>query len=78
MISNWSIFDFTIQWLWVGVIVVLAVIYIVGATRRSIKRSKNNSVPECSGCILLDKCEKSSAGHCKDGDSSSSNSECRL
>lgn len=77
MISNWTLFDFTIQWLWVGVIVVLAIIYIVGAVRRFIKRPNNGSMPGCSGCALSDKCEKNSASCCDDG-GTSDNSDCQL
>ena len=67
MIYNWTFFDFTIQWIWVGIIVVLAVVYLIGALRKSMKKSRKRDNINCAGCILADKCDKPTGNRSANG-----------
>ena len=57
MRANFAITDFTVQWVWVGIIVGLAVLYAVISMKRRFDRAKKSSNPTCAGCILSEHCE---------------------
>lgn len=71
MITYWTFFDFTIQWIWVGIIVALAAVYFIGTLRRSLRRPKGGNSVNCAGCVLADKCNHDADKCCEEKGSDS-------
>ncbi len=69
----WTSTDFLLQWMWVALIVVCAVILAVRHFRKSWLRARNARSPQCADCPIADTCFKDDArvSECadKDGDS---------
>lgn len=51
----WTSTDFLIQWVWVALIVVLAVIICIRRANAA-KRNAKNNVTSCDGCPVKDSC----------------------
>ncbi|MFG6381107.1 MAG: hypothetical protein K1V87_03250 [Muribaculum sp.] len=57
----WTSTDFLLQWMWVALIVVCAVILAVRHLRKSWRRAHSGKAPQCAGCPLSESCEKDDA-----------------
>ncbi len=57
MTHDWTFHDFLLQWIWVGIIVICAVVMGVRSFIRNSKRKGLDDV--CGGCPLKDDCRKS-------------------
>jgi len=57
----WTSTDFMLQWMWVALIVVCAVILAVRHFRKSWRRARNAKTPQCADCPLSETCEKDDA-----------------
>ena len=53
-----KITDYTLQWVWVGLIVICALIFNVSYARRIYRNTRKGANPSCNGCVLIDKCER--------------------
>ncbi len=53
-----KITDYTLQWVWVGLMVICALIFIVRYARRIYRNTRKGANPSCNGCVLIDKCER--------------------
>ena len=57
----WTSTDFLLQWMWVALIVVCAVILAVRHFRKSWLRVRNARSPQCADCPIADTCVKDDA-----------------